>query len=84
MVSAERLQEAATHRLRAVLDVVYRPGETALVRTAREVGLRAADGLTMLVYQAAEAYTLFFGGPAPVDAMLVAANDAAGRTERTS
>ena len=36
----------------AVLDVVYRAGETAWVRAARTRGHRALDGLTMLIEQA--------------------------------
>jgi shikimate dehydrogenase len=45
----------------AVLDLVYRPGETAWVRAARRVGHRAADGLPMLVEQGVEAFARWFG-----------------------
>ena len=45
----------------AVLDLVYRPGETAFVRAARSSGHRAADGLTMLVEQGALAFERWFG-----------------------
>ena len=44
----------------AVLDLVYRRGETALVRAARSRGLRAQDGLTMLVEQGAFAFERWF------------------------
>ena len=37
----------------AVFDLVYAPGETALVRAARALGIPATDGLPMLVHQAA-------------------------------
>ncbi|MGH2759763.1 MAG: shikimate dehydrogenase [Actinomycetota bacterium] len=73
------LRSAAGRNLRAVLDVVYRPDETPLVRAARAAGLRTADGLRMLVHQAAEAWQLFFGSPAPADVMHEAAAAAAGR-----
>ena len=66
-------------RLSAVFDVVYAPKETALVHAARAAGLRACDGLSMLVHQAAEAYRLFWDASAPVDVMLDAAKRAAGR-----
>ncbi len=78
-VGADVLARASASRLRTVFDAVYRPGETELVRLARDAGLAASDGLTMLVYQAAEAYALFFGSQAPVKAMLEAAWDAADR-----
>jgi shikimate dehydrogenase len=45
----------------AVLDLVYHEGETAFVRAARARGLRAADGLRMLVEQGAFAFERWFG-----------------------
>ena len=55
-----------------VFDMVYNPPETALVRAARARGLRASGGLAMLLYQGAEAFTLWTGQPAPLDAMRAA------------
>jgi len=43
-----------------VLDLTYRPGETALVREARARGMRAHDGLRMLVEQGALAFERWF------------------------
>jgi shikimate dehydrogenase len=87
-VADAALAQAADGSLRAVLDVVYRPQETALVRSARQVGLLAADGLSMLVFQAAEAFRLFFDLEPPVSVMFEAAEGAARRStdrpERTS
>ena len=48
-----------------VFDMVYAPLETGLLRAARERGMRTADGLSMLVGQAAAAFHHFFGQPAP-------------------
>lgn len=48
-----------------VFDMVYAPLETALLVKARQRGLRTIDGLQMLVAQAADAFALFFGQPAP-------------------
>jgi len=54
-------------------DLAYRPGaETSLTRQAREHGLRAASGLSMLLYQGALAFTLWTGLPAPLDDMQAA------------
>jgi shikimate dehydrogenase len=47
-----------------VIDLVYRPGETAWVRAARARGHRACDGLAMLVEQGAVAFERWFGRPA--------------------
>ena len=44
-----------------VADVVYRPLETALLAAAKARGLVAADGLGMLIHQAALAFELWFG-----------------------
>jgi shikimate dehydrogenase len=64
----ERLTRAA-----AVLDLVYAPGGTPLVRAARTSGLRAADGRGVLVGQGAAAFERFFPGVvAPRDIMRAA------------
>jgi shikimate dehydrogenase len=44
-----------------VMDMVYRPLETALLRQARAAGHRTADGLAMLIAQARPSYRAFFG-----------------------
>jgi shikimate dehydrogenase len=48
-----------------VFDMVYDPTETDLLKAAKARGLRTIDGLQMLVGQAAAAFELFFGQPAP-------------------
>ena len=48
-----------------VFDMVYSPVDTPLLRAARDRGLRAIDGLVMLVEQAAEAFAAFFSENAP-------------------
>ena len=47
----------------AVVDLVYRPGETAFVRAARARGHRSVDGLPMLCEQGALAFERWFGHP---------------------
>ena len=44
-----------------VADIVYRPLETELVRTARAAGCRVLDGGGMAVFQAVDAFRLFPG-----------------------
>jgi shikimate dehydrogenase len=45
----------------AVYDLVYNPLETELLKEARNTGHRAANGLGMLVRQAAPAFEAFYG-----------------------
>jgi shikimate dehydrogenase len=44
-----------------VADLVYVPLETPLLTAARERGLKTADGLGMLLYQAVRGFELWFG-----------------------
>jgi shikimate dehydrogenase len=53
----------------AVIDLVYVAGGTPLVRKARSLGLRTADGWGVLVAQGARSFEIWTGKPAPVDAM---------------
>lgn len=50
-----------------VFDMVYAPVETALLARAKALGRESVDGLAMLIGQAAPAFALFFGAPAPRD-----------------
>jgi shikimate dehydrogenase len=52
-----------------VADIVYRPTETELLRSARTIGARTLDGTGMCLFQAAAAFELFTGIAANVDAM---------------
>ncbi len=62
------LRESAT-----VVDLVYVPRETAVLKAAAARGLRTIDGLGMLVWQAALAFEHFFGVSPPIDVMRRAA-----------
>ncbi len=59
----------ALHADLAVLDAVYRPLDTRLLREARERGATTIDGAWMLLYQGVEAFERWTGRDAPVDAM---------------
>ncbi|MCB1014164.1 MAG: shikimate dehydrogenase [Acidimicrobiales bacterium] len=56
-----------------VVDLVYHPAETPLLAGAAADGATAANGLGMLVHQAARAFTRWTGVAAPVAAMAAAA-----------
>lgn len=55
-----------------VYDMIYNPIQTHLLCQARIMGLRAANGLSMLLHQGALAFTLWTKQPAPLDAMRTA------------
>ena len=59
-----------------VYDLIYNPEETVLLKLAREAGAKTIGGLPMLVFQGAEAFELWFGRRAPVEAMFKAAREA--------
>ena len=52
-----------------VFDMIYNPVQTRLLVQARALGLRAINGLPMLLHQGALAFTLWTGQPAPLDIM---------------
>jgi len=56
-----------------VMDMVYRPLRTPLLRAAADRGLPTVDGLEMLIGQARPSFTAFFGRePPPLDIRAVA------------
>ncbi len=61
-----------------VFDLVYNPEKTRLLGDAEAAGARTVGGLRMLVYQGAEAFSLWTGRRAPVELMMSAASAALG------
>jgi shikimate dehydrogenase len=61
-----------------VMDVVYDPEETRLLRDARARGAETITGKWMLVYQAAEQFREWTAREAPLDAMARAFDEAGG------
>ena len=55
-----------------VFDCVYAPTRTALLRAADEAGARGANGLSMLLYQGALSFSIWFTREAPIEAMRAA------------
>ncbi|WP_277540596.1 shikimate dehydrogenase [Haloarcula laminariae] len=65
----------ALHGDLAVLDAVYSPIETRLLRDAAAAGATTVDGAWMLLYQGVEAFERWTGETAPVDPMNAALRD---------
>lgn len=55
-----------------VVDIVYRPLVTPLLVAAHANGARTANGVSMLIHQAAIAFSLWTGHAAPIGAMTAA------------
>jgi shikimate dehydrogenase len=63
------LRPNALPRDGAVIDLVYVKGGTPLVRKARSLGLRTADGWGILLAQGARSFETWTGKTAPLEAM---------------
>ena len=57
------------HSALAVMDIVYNPLETRLIRDAKSAGCRTIRGIEMFLNQAVAQFELWTGAPAPVDVM---------------
>ncbi|MGB9928742.1 MAG: shikimate dehydrogenase [Methanosarcina sp.] len=57
------------HSKLTVFDIVYNPLETRLLREAKAAGAKTVSGISMLVYQGAEAFKLWTGVEPPVELM---------------
>jgi shikimate dehydrogenase len=55
-----------------VYDTVYTAGRTPLLLAADEAGARGANGLSMLLYQGALSFEIWFARPAPLEVMRAA------------
>ncbi|SJZ81998.1 shikimate dehydrogenase [Pilibacter termitis] len=51
----------------AVMDIIYKPLETTLLKAARELNLNAVNGLPMLLYQAERAFYEWTGQELPIE-----------------
>jgi shikimate dehydrogenase len=61
--------KSALHDGLSVLDAVYAPLETRLLREARSVGATTVDGAWMLLFQGVEAFEIWTDRKAPIEAM---------------
>jgi shikimate dehydrogenase len=55
-----------------VYDTIYNPPRTALLAEAEAAGAKFANGLTMLLYQGARSFELWFDRKAPIEVMRAA------------
>ncbi len=75
--SSSGMEGAATVDLRLellprrslVYDLVYKPRDTVLLNKAKDLGLRSAGGIGMLLHQGAKSFEIWTGEIAPVDEM---------------
>ncbi len=63
----------------AVMDIIYNPSETRLLKIARERGCLTIGGLGMLIHQGAEQFRLWTGIEAPLNTMTQAVKNALRR-----
>ena len=49
--------------------MIYSPSKTKLIRDAKSIGARTANGLSMLLHQGAISFETWFNQEAPIDAM---------------
>lgn len=62
---------------KALMDLIYNPQQTVLVKYANELGMKVAQGMEMLVWQAARAHEIWYGAsfePEKISEVVVDAN----------
>ncbi|GKU25780.1 shikimate dehydrogenase [Clostridium folliculivorans] len=52
-----------------VVDIVYSPAETAMLKMAKEVGCKTMNGLGMMLFQGAAAFEMWTGKSMPIEYM---------------
>jgi shikimate dehydrogenase len=67
-----------------VMDIVYNPLKTRLLKTAEDIGCPTLDGVSMFVYQGAFQLELWTGMTAPVEAMRKAVLTALGKGDENN
>lgn len=53
----------------SIMDIIYNPLETKLVKDAKAVGAKVVSGVEMLIYQGAASFEIWTGKSAPVEVM---------------
>jgi shikimate dehydrogenase len=57
----------------SVMDIIYNPLETKLLKDAKSAGAKVVSGIEMLLYQGAVAFEIWTNCPAPIEVMREAA-----------
>ncbi len=68
-VDATLVPESVLENVPAVMDIVYSPLETRLLREAKQAGCKTINGTYMLLFQGVAQFELWTGRKAPVDVM---------------
>jgi shikimate dehydrogenase len=68
-VDATPVPRVVLKNVPAVMDIVYAPSETRLLREAQQAGCKTVNGAYMLLYQGVAQFELWTGRKAPVDVM---------------
>ena len=68
-VDATPVAKAFLKNVPAVMDIVYSPLETRLLREAKQLGCKTVNGTYMLLFQGVAQFELWTGRKAPVDVM---------------
>lgn len=74
------IAKAQLHEGLFIYDVVYKKGGTRLIREAKEAGCRCLDGLSLLVYQGAASFYIWFNLEPPITIMKNSLFDYFGRS----
>jgi shikimate dehydrogenase len=80
-IDAMPIREQDLDKTMVVMDVVYNPLKTRLLRAAENIGCRTINGVSMFVYQGAFQLELWTGMKAPVDVMKKAVLTALGKDD---
>ncbi len=79
-VQLSPVPQAILSRFQVVMDIVYAPLETKLLREAKGAGCQVVNGLEMLLYQGVAQFELWTGKAAPVEMMRQKLYKATGNT----
>lgn len=63
------IEKELLHKELIVCDIVYNPLKTKLLKEAQKVGCQTLTGISMLVYQGAEAFRIWTGQAPPIETM---------------
>ncbi len=67
--AATPISQTLLENIPAVMDIIYVPSETRLLREAKEVGCKTVNGMYMLLYQGVAQFELWNDCDAPVEVM---------------
>lgn len=78
--SALPVPKVAVRNFPVIMDIVYAPLRTALLREAEEAGCLTVNGLAMLLYQGVAQFEMWTGKTAPVEVMRAKLAEKMGRS----